>query len=361
MKRPLYHVLAQKVQAIINCIASDNKEWEKRHGGDVEDLVLAHMPSGSGFDSGTKIDLDVSSADKLVFYTSFHHMDENGFYDGWTEHTVKVTPSLTSGFDLKIGGRDRREIKDYIAESFYFALRELVDDGTTVHDPLETACDALAAIIKESGITDFSDSDPTGTITRMAHLAHAALNGRPVPGNEAMFKALQVLTLTPHILEYLEQRDPKALEQARRAVASVKLAYSCTDAKERDEGCFRAVAAENRVDGLLNALQTIAGTGHTDDGGQWAVGFRRGAGGAGRPCGSGNSDPFRTFAAKVAEVIDERRTQAGEVDYGEGEFDWEQTDTFYTYEGTRRSSDYLYFMNWPELASLCDKAKELAK
>lgn len=82
----------------------------------IEELVRNTMPSGGGFDSGTTIDLDKSTPNKLVFHTSFHHMTE-GMYDGWTEHTVTVTPTF-QGVNIKVGGRDRDDIKDYIVELF---------------------------------------------------------------------------------------------------------------------------------------------------------------------------------------------------------------------------------------------------
>ena len=42
-------------------------------------------------------------------------------YDGWTEHTVTVTPSF-SGFNMRISGRNRNDIKDHMHETFYSAL-----------------------------------------------------------------------------------------------------------------------------------------------------------------------------------------------------------------------------------------------
>jgi hypothetical protein len=85
-------------------------------------LVKDYLPSGSGFDAGTTLDEGASSPDKLVFDTSFHHMDEHGGYDGWTEHKVIVTPSLAHGCDLRVTGRDRNDIKSYIGETFAHAL-----------------------------------------------------------------------------------------------------------------------------------------------------------------------------------------------------------------------------------------------
>lgn len=102
--------------------------WFSTHTDRIEFLVREHMPSGSGFDNGTTIDLDHSHADKLVFNTAFHHMDDNGYYCGWTDHQVIVTPSLVHGFHVRVGGRNVRDIKDYIHEAFSQALETVVEE-----------------------------------------------------------------------------------------------------------------------------------------------------------------------------------------------------------------------------------------
>jgi hypothetical protein len=128
MKKPLYMALASLVGAYGRCYLSGNEEWRDKHEERIEALVDRHMPSGSGFDSGTKIQLGRSSEEKLVFATSFHHMNDAGMYDGWTEHDVIVTPSLAFGFKLRITGRNRREIKDYMHEMFDRILHEEVEE-----------------------------------------------------------------------------------------------------------------------------------------------------------------------------------------------------------------------------------------
>jgi hypothetical protein len=81
-----------------------------------QERLLELLPSGSGFDCGTKF---VSADDsKIVFTTEFHHMNENGFYDGWTQHRVTVRASLSLGIDIVVSGRDRNGVKDYIAQAF---------------------------------------------------------------------------------------------------------------------------------------------------------------------------------------------------------------------------------------------------
>lgn len=99
------------------------ENWFDSHTETIEELVKQHLPHGSGFDSGTKIDLDASHAEKLVFTTSFHHMNDGGFYDGWTDHTVTVTPSLAGEFHLRISGRNRNDIKEMMYQDFDYALR----------------------------------------------------------------------------------------------------------------------------------------------------------------------------------------------------------------------------------------------
>lgn len=115
-----YQVLARAVGARIRCAEDNNLEWVEKHGQRILEL-LESFPSGSGYDNGTKLDTD-STAEKLIFNTAFHHMDENGYYDGWTEHQVIVTPSLEMGYRLRITGRDHNQIKEMMYEDFGYAL-----------------------------------------------------------------------------------------------------------------------------------------------------------------------------------------------------------------------------------------------
>lgn len=124
----LYQQIASLLQAIENCKQSGNAEWQERHARRISFLVYNRMPSGSGFDNGTKLD-DSSSPAKLVFNTAFHHMNDGGMYDGWTEHQVIVTADLASGFTVRITGRDRKQIKDYIGEIFHESLNSEVTDS----------------------------------------------------------------------------------------------------------------------------------------------------------------------------------------------------------------------------------------
>jgi hypothetical protein len=96
---------------------------------DAEDRLFTyqknHLPSGSGVDRGCKIDLDDSGPEKIVITFGFHHMDEHGSYDGWTDHKAIITPSLHFGFNLRITGKDRNGIKEYLSDLFHRVLSVL--------------------------------------------------------------------------------------------------------------------------------------------------------------------------------------------------------------------------------------------
>lgn len=122
MKLPLYRLIAQAGEAAHICARNGNGEWQQAW----QELLTQCeelLPSGSGFDAGTSV-VEASSS-KIVLQTSFHHMSD-GYYDGWTEHTVTVVPDLASGFHLRISGRNRNHIKEYIEEVFDLVLRSEV-------------------------------------------------------------------------------------------------------------------------------------------------------------------------------------------------------------------------------------------
>lgn len=122
----VYQAIASKIVAMRNCLKNGNGEWHEKHHDAIDAIMVLFMPFGSGFNAGTKFDVcehvdECASRERLVFTVSFHHMNDSGFYDGVTEHKVIVTPSF-AGFDLRVTGRDRNGIKEYIADVFNNAL-----------------------------------------------------------------------------------------------------------------------------------------------------------------------------------------------------------------------------------------------
>lgn len=125
MKRTILRAIAAHIAARNNCVDSGNTEWLGKHMDAIDSLARL-LPSGSGFDRGTQIDKDNSRQSRIVLETAFHHMDDNGYYCGWTNHLVIITPCF-EGFDVRVTGRNYRQIKDFIADTFHTALLELTE------------------------------------------------------------------------------------------------------------------------------------------------------------------------------------------------------------------------------------------
>ena len=121
MEIPLYKAIAREIAR-----SRSNNPTHAELGAEALERLESHLPSGSGLDLGPRID-DRSRENHIVIsHCDFHHMSEHGFYDGWTEHTVVITPSLAWGIDVRVTGRDRNEIKEYIGEIFHDNLTAMV-------------------------------------------------------------------------------------------------------------------------------------------------------------------------------------------------------------------------------------------
>lgn len=101
-----------------NCVTSGNTEWEVRWRARLDKLV-DHVPTWSGMPlrlSGIEI-----KQDAIRYEVSYHHMNQTGHYDGWTEHTVTVRPAF-GGVVVRISNRDRNGVKDDIHEAVEYAF-----------------------------------------------------------------------------------------------------------------------------------------------------------------------------------------------------------------------------------------------
>jgi len=130
--KTLIKAIASRICAIENCRKRPplNPDAKADHEATLRRLEKL-LPSGSGFDDGTTIDLDRSTSDKIVLLTAFHHMDEMGDYDWWTEHTITVEPSFVFGLAIKVSGKNRNDINNYIAETFQCDLSQEIPDDKT--------------------------------------------------------------------------------------------------------------------------------------------------------------------------------------------------------------------------------------
>lgn len=120
----IYQAIATALAAKLNCETSGNEEWRSIWADRIRTICSDQMPSGSGVDTGTEFDWDESKPERLVFIASCHHMTEIGYYDGWTDHQIIVTPSLLFGYSIRVTGRNRNDIKDYLGDLFHAALGE---------------------------------------------------------------------------------------------------------------------------------------------------------------------------------------------------------------------------------------------
>jgi len=114
--------IAELIEARNFCKEKDNKLWFQLHSERLEEIVK-NLPSGSGIDNGTKLLLNECNPSKVVFSFSFHHMNEHGSYTTWTDHKVIVTPAFRD-IDIKITGKNRNQIKDYLHSVYLEALTE---------------------------------------------------------------------------------------------------------------------------------------------------------------------------------------------------------------------------------------------
>lgn len=116
--KTFYQAVGSAIIAMKNCEGAGKTEWREKWREYIIRLVRNYAPSGSGFDVGTKFDFQRSNGKKLIFYTAYHHMDGNGYYDGWTEHRITVRPAF-DGVLITVSGSNRNDIKDLIYQIFY--------------------------------------------------------------------------------------------------------------------------------------------------------------------------------------------------------------------------------------------------
>lgn len=114
--------------AIDNCAAANpvNMEWMLKHKASLRELCEM-LPSGSGIDNGTTL-VEIRTArgrESIDLSCSFHHMNDLGVYDGWTEHKIRIRPSF-HGLDVSVSGPNRNRIKDDLQETYDQTMRTRV-------------------------------------------------------------------------------------------------------------------------------------------------------------------------------------------------------------------------------------------
>ncbi len=124
-------------QAYHNCFkGAGNPIWEVRWEETLERMAKELLPSGSGFDNGVQFDIVLSRKNRLVFHASYHHMNQHGYYNGWLDYDIFITPDLADGFSIRTTGVDS-ETKGYVGDQMYYALAERYENDDPRVIPLE--------------------------------------------------------------------------------------------------------------------------------------------------------------------------------------------------------------------------------
>ncbi len=137
--------IASRIASLLLAIKNCERPGFLTHAQDMQDMhehalkrIMDEAPRGSGFNHGTSLNREKRNDNQILFVTGFHHMDENGFYDGWTWHNVYVRANLVFGLKITISGSDRNGIKDYIHEVFHSWLAKQVDSNYGYQSEIQT-------------------------------------------------------------------------------------------------------------------------------------------------------------------------------------------------------------------------------
>jgi hypothetical protein len=125
----VYQEIAQAIR-VIKGKGKMAEAWECY----LDDIMENCLPRGSGIDNGNSINIERSNSERIVIESGYHCMNGNGYYCGWYEYTVIITPSLQFKFDMKIkgrnGSRDTIDVRDNLYDRYRFALSSDIGDET---------------------------------------------------------------------------------------------------------------------------------------------------------------------------------------------------------------------------------------
>lgn len=130
MKIKVYQKLARSIDAYTRCFKSSNA-YSEQYLARIKDMLDNDFPHGSGLDDKWAIDLKKSSSNRIILYSSYHAMDENGYYDCWIYFTLTIKPDLANDIDMKITGKfgnKYEDIKDNLYQIMDVFLNELVNE-----------------------------------------------------------------------------------------------------------------------------------------------------------------------------------------------------------------------------------------
>lgn len=108
----------------------------KKNYADIEKVIAEYMPSGSGFDSVYQV---YEQKKNYKILSSYHVMNENGYYDGWIDFTIYLWKNIPSNrnkdITIEITGKysnylaDKYFAREYIKETIYTTIIERMNDN----------------------------------------------------------------------------------------------------------------------------------------------------------------------------------------------------------------------------------------
>jgi hypothetical protein len=119
MIQPFYVELGNVFKSYLYGVKNQNGTMIDHNEEKLNELIDL-LPHGSGIDGTTKLDLEHSKLNKIIITSSYHHMDEYGGYDGWTDFEIILSPDW-GGFDIDIKGKFPKrylDTKEYLADTF---------------------------------------------------------------------------------------------------------------------------------------------------------------------------------------------------------------------------------------------------
>jgi hypothetical protein len=120
-----YVSLGIAFNALLNC-SNGNTIWHEKWS-DAITQIIDSLPHCSGVDGKTEFNFNESKPDKLVIDSSYHCMNENGFYDGMYNFRVVLKPDWQN-FKLEIKTNMPKKYKDstieYLTDLFFYDLMQ---------------------------------------------------------------------------------------------------------------------------------------------------------------------------------------------------------------------------------------------
>ena len=109
--------LYQKIARVVS-----QKNWAKR----AKELSLLQelLPNGNGIrgQEGLAEILPESTKKRIVIYTTYWHPNDSYETSRWTAHQVIITPSFEREINIRITGKNKDNVKDYLHDIFREAL-----------------------------------------------------------------------------------------------------------------------------------------------------------------------------------------------------------------------------------------------